>query len=142
MRAIFATLSGLILAGCATAPPHPQIGVVWATIATVTTASGAAGASSVAYAVSRSLCESTRDGAVKTSAKGAVWGDCTQRAVVPYRDGAGGSIYWTFAAGDMFAMGSSERALCLGIRAAIESEPSLRVVALGDCERVIVTPLR
>jgi hypothetical protein len=126
-------VAAVALIGCAS--PHPPLGVVWASIANADSS-----AAIVGYAADRTSCEGIRAGALKTS-NGVEFTECAQFAVVPYGGAAGASSdFWVVAFGRRFAMGSTMRLLCLGLRAELQKAMT-GTGAIGDCERVVIAPI-
>ena len=134
-RAALAIVS-LLTAACATAPPHPPIGVMWGYIGKLTNPPNL---EIVGYAPDRPSCEYSR--AMRQTRRGVPIpaqpsDQCQQLAVLPYREGAD-SVYWVFGP-DMeeFGIGASDRNVCLRLREqAVQAVP---LAELGECEPVVV----
>jgi hypothetical protein len=139
MRRMALVLVSVLTGACATAHPHPPIGVMWGYLGT---AANLPSVEILGYAPDRPSCEfgramaQTRTGVPVPSQLSA---RCEQVAVLPYRDGAE-SVYWVFSTqsdAEQFAAGGNDRSFCASFR-----QEALKVLRRGDtlseCEPVIV----
>jgi len=132
-------LASLLTAACATAQPHPPIGVMWGYLGP---AANLPSLEILVYTPDRPSCEfsramgQTRSGVPVPSQRSA---QCQRMAVLPYREGAD-SVYWVFTTdtnAEQFAAGGNDRALCTNFReGALKALP--RGDTLGECEPVVV----
>jgi hypothetical protein len=141
VRRVSLVLVSLLTAACATARPHPPIGVMWGYLGT---AANLPGVEILGYAPDRPSCEfmramaQTRSGVPVPSQVSA---QCQELAVLPYRDGAD-PIYWVFTLteGDVeqFAAGGNDRDFCTNFRQETLKVFLRRRDSLTECEPVIV----
>ena len=129
-------IASLLTAACATAGPHPPIGVMWGYISKATNSPNL---EIVGYAPDRPSCEYSR--AVRQTRRGVpipaqLSDQCQQLAVLPYREGAD-SVYWVFGP-DMeeFGVGANDPNVCLTMRE--QAVQLLPLAVLGACEPVVV----
>ncbi len=132
-------LASLVTAACATAQPHPPIGLMWGYLGP---AANLPSLEIVVYTPDRPSCEfsrtmaQTRSGVPVPSQLSA---RCQQMAVLPYREDAD-SVYWVFTTdteAEQFGAGGNDRALCTNVRdEALKALP--RSDTLSQCEPVVV----